>query len=712
MLVEISNVAVPLDAMLPGNEDRLLRDVAKAVGVKPSVFSPLISLDSESPLPKPGDKPEEFPEDVEFLDDVVLCGERIGLLRRSVDARKKGNVHFVITVLVDIAGLDDEGIGAERALERLGKRARRGVGLKHYQAYRRLNIPDVGDFHFAGDFKRPVIVGAGPAGLFAGLYLAQAGMRPIIVERGKQVEQRMRDIESFAAGGELDVNSNVQFGEGGAGTFSDGKLNTGIKSPYIRHVLREFAHAGAPREILISSKPHIGTDLLPGVVRNIRKSIERMGGTFLFSTQFVGFGASDDACGVSGYVDAVSEDANAISEEADGRVGLSGAACSHDASDVIEFEAHPGIDVDDRPDICGLESEAPLSIGDVELLDLETGVAKRIDTDTVVLAIGHSARDTYGMLASHSIALERKPFAMGVRIEHLQNDIDKAQYGDFASHPLLGAADYKLAVRDDDGRGVYTFCMCPGGSVVCASSEPGGVCVNGMSAHARDGENANSALLVEVRPEDLPGDDVFAGIALQREVERSAYSVACQAAEDGDSAGHKVCNGRNGREAHGIHGACGAYKAPAQTVGDFMAGGFGAKSRKVTPTYPRGVVWCDLHDVLPPFISGAIHDAIPKLDRKLAGFGDSDAVMTGVEARSSSPVRIIRDRTDLQSVSIAGLYPAGEGAGYAGGIMSAAVDGIRVAEKIVSAFADKCRIKGRQPSPMEPIGKQGTHEDA
>lgn len=738
MLVEISNVAVSLDAMLPGNEDALLREVAKAVGVKSKDLSPLpfSSLPSSNPEALSS-------QSGKFLEDAVLYGERIGLLRRSVDARKKSNVHFVITVLVDLAGLDAEGIDADRALGRLGKRAKKGIGIKPYQAYKRLEIPNLSAFCSSGDFRRPVIVGAGPAGLFAGLYLAQAGMRPIIVERGKPVEQRICDVESFASGGELNTNSNVQFGEGGAGTFSDGKLNTGIKSPYIRHVLREFVAAGAPNEILVNAKPHIGTDLLPGIVRNMRKSIEHMGGTFLFSTQFVGFGASSNKNG--GF------------EEIDGGVGFSDAASSN-GSETTAFDMH--LDGSEKAGTGIFSSKSPLSIEDVELLDLETDAIERIETDTVVLAIGHSARDTYEMLAENSVSFERKPFAMGVRVEHLQRDVNKAQYGDFVRHPLLGAADYKLAVRDDDGRGVYTFCMCPGGSVVCASSEEEGVCVNGMSTHARDGENANSALLVEVRPDDLPGSDVFAGIALQREVEHLAYQTACktacqtnyQMAEDRVADKHKAapkackvhaaedevadecevvpraynanlseygkayecetrkaCNAHETGNAHAsgnahtacetyeddnVHALCETYKAPAQTVRDFMEGGFGTKSRKVTPTYPRGVVWCDLHDVLPPFILDAMHDAIPKLDRKLAGFGDSEAVMTGVEARSSSPVRIIRDRDDLQSVSVAGLYPAGEGAGYAGGIMSAAVDGIRVAEKIVSAFADKRHTNG------------------
>lgn len=455
------------------------------------------------------------------------------------------------------------------------------------------------------------------------LYLARAGLRPLVVERGASVDERVEIVEAFNAGAPLDTRTNIQFGEGGAGTFSDGKLNTGIKSPHIRHVLEAFVEAGAPEDILVDAKPHIGTDLLVGVVRNLRRAIEEAGGEVRFLTRLDGLVLEDGAADRPGVADAVDE-------------------------------------------VGGEDGEARVTA--VRLVDERTGAAEVFATDCVVLACGHSARDTFQMVCEAGADMARKPFAVGVRIEHPQALVNEAQYGPAAGHAALGAADYKLAVKTDDGRGVYSFCMCPGGEVVAAASEEGLLCVNGMSRHARAGANANAALLVEVRPDDLPGDDPLAGVAFQRQLERDAYQLG-----RGLTAG-------GGEDASAL---CPPYTAPAQTVGDFLVHASGTPSAAVTPTYPRGVAWRDLRDCLPPFVTDALAEALPALDRKLHGFASDDAVMTAVEARSSSPVRIVRD--DGFQSNIAGLYPCGEGAGYAGGITSAAVDGLRVAEAIVAA---------------------------
>lgn len=606
-MIELVNLSVSLDALLPDRNGRLARDLAKASGMPESVF------------------------------------RGCEISRKSVDARKRSNVHFVVSVVLDDAALgtwlgessrpdsasdlpDSESnlpdggrcasaVSSAQLVELIGKVVPKGVTVREHAPALPVCAPDCSRAMLGGGFKRPVVIGAGPAGLFCALYLARAGLRPLVIERGCKVEERQRKVEAFFDSGKLDTECNVQFGEGGAGTFSDGKLTTGTKSTHIKSVLCEFVDAGAPPEILVDAKPHIGTDVLSDVVRNIRLEVESLGGEFMFNSRL------DDVETDKGEVSLIR-----VADLASGR-----------------------------------------------LLDMKPGA--------LVLAIGHSARDTYEMLFRRGFEFERKPFAVGVRVEHLQSDIDRAQYGRAAGHPALGAADYKLATHNADGRGVYTFCMCPGGTVVAAASEVDGVCVNGMSVHARDGENANSALLVEVRPDDLEGNDPLEGMRLQRSLERAAFDVAL------------------------VDGSEGAYKAPAQTIGGFMASGLGADSdalapsSKVRPTYPRGVSWVDLHDCLPRWMASAIAEALPALDGKLSGFADPDAVMTAVEARSSAPVRILRDRASLQSLSCAGVYPAGEGAGYAGGIMSSAVDGIRCAEKIVeqvqsaplaSSSASKC----------------------
>lgn len=507
------------------------------------------------------------------------------LRKRSIDARKKHDVHLTFTARIALRG----GANAERAL--LGK-ARKWRIDRHLKAvdeqpggWMRASVPPSDD--------RPIVIGAGCAGLFCALALAEAGCAPLLVERGDGSRERTRAIETFNRTGVLDPESNIQFGLGGAGTFSDGKLATGTKSPSHRLILQTLVEAGAPQRILWDAKPHVGSDILPRVVEHVLARIIELGGEVRLRTRMVDL------------------------DLAGGRVRSVTLAWCDEATGLLREE--------------------------------------RIGTSQLVLACGHSARDVYQLLHDRGVFLERKTFAMGVRIEHLQRDIDRAQYGSAAGNPALGAAPYKLAVHLPSGRGAFSFCMCPGGYVVAAASEEGGVVTNGMSLSDRAGTNANAGLLANVFPEDLPGDDVLAGIELQRSCERAAFAAGG-----------------------------GGYVAPAQLVGDFLRNVPSTAGGAIVPTYPRGVAWGSIDGCLPPYVVQTLREAIPLMGRKLRGFDVADAVLTGVETRSSSPVRVTRQE-DGQAVGIQGLYPCGEGGGYAGGIMSAAADGIRCAQHVMSA---------------------------
>ena len=525
-MLRIQNISLPLD----GSQGQLKKKAARILGVKPEVITGL------------------------------------SLARQSIDARKKNDVHYVCTVDVTVA---DEGRVMARCRDR-------NVSLHQSAPYvfptvrRTSSLP-------------PVVVGMGPAGLFAALFLARNGLAPIVLERGRPVEERTADVERFWTTGVLNPSSNVQFGEGGAGTFSDGKLTTGTHDPRISTVFRTLVEAGAPADILYQHKPHIGTDVLRDVVKNIRQELIRLGCDVRFSHQLTGLTLRDGA-------------------------------------------------------VVGLTVEGPQGSYD-------------LPCDALVLSPGHSARDTFQMLLEAGVPMEQKPFAIGVRIEHPQSAVSLAQFG--PAWEKLPAADYKLACHLPNGRSAFTFCVCPGGQVVAAASEEGRLVTNGMSHRARDGKNINGGFLVGVGPADFGSDHPLAGVAFQRHWEEAAFQLG----------------GRN-------------YHAPAQTVKDFLARQASKTLGTVEPTYRPGVTPTDLDRCLPDYVTDTLRGALPVFDRKLHGFAAPDSLLTGVETRSSSPVRILRGE-DYQS-TVRGLYPCGEGAGYAGGITSAAVDGIRVAEAVAA----------------------------
>lgn len=491
------------------------------------------------------------------------------IFKKSIDARKKSAIVYIYTV--------DARLKNEVAVLKKGSKS--GIIPSPDLSYQPVSPGNVLLNH------RPVIIGMGPAGLFAGLILSRSGYAPIILERGDDVDHRSIKIDTFWQTGALDPESNVQFGEGGAGTFSDGKLTTLINDPRCRSILEAFIAAGAPEEILYLSKPHIGTDLLRETVKTLRQTIINNGGEVRFRSQVTDF--------------------------------------------LIENGRLTGLIINDH---------------------------NQLDCQVALLGIGHSARDTFVTLYKRGITMTPKAFSIGVRIEHPQRLIDTAQYGSAAGSAGLGAADYKLSYHSPNGRSAYTFCMCPGGYVVAAASEPNSVVTNGMSEHRRDGQNANAALLVGVQPEDFGDDHPLAGVAFQRHWEGRAFALG----------------GQN-------------YHAPAQLVGDFLADRPSTCWGQVKPTYTPGLKLTQLKDCLPDYVVATLKEALIHFDKKITGFAMADSIMTGVETRSSSPVRINRNENHLSNIS--GLYPMGEGAGYAGGIMSSAVDGVKTAEQIIQVYA-------------------------
>ena len=527
-MLRITNITLSLDS----TEDKLIKKTARTLGVHPAAI------------------------------------KRFEIVKKAIDARNKRNIFFVYTLDVEIDSPE------------------KYVGIKNVSM-----LPEKEESLIKTSSKsssssvRPIIIGTGPAGLFAALTLAEAGLNPIIIERGYPVAERKAHVDTFWETGKLNPHSNVQFGEGGAGTFSDGKLTTGINDFRIRKILDELVELGAPGEIKYLAKPHIGTDKLFGILVNMRKKIESLGGEYRFNTLLKDINIKDNR------------------------------------------------------------------IESIVLENLLSGEELKEPCQMMILAIGHSARDTFEMLESKGIQMESKPFSIGVRIEHKQADINKAQYGEFWNHPKLGAADYKLNTKGA-GRGVYTFCMCPGGVVVGAASEEGRLVVNGMSRYARDEVNANSALLVSVGPSDFPGDGPLKGMYFQRELEERAFALGG-----------------------------GNYFAPVQLVGDFLHGRKTTALGEVEPSYKPGYELADLRECIPDFAMNSLKDAIVEMAKKQQNFDKYDTVLTAIESRSSSPVKICRDKA--YETNVLGIIPCGEGGGHAGGIMSACVDGVKCAESLL-----------------------------
>ena len=514
---------------------------------------------------------------------------RFTILRRSIDARKKPELYVVYTVEVEVAGE-----------ERVLKNARVKKGQIQTGNWKPYCFPVSGDRELS---HRPIIVGTGPAGLFCGYMLAKAGYQPLLLERGQDVKTRLADVERFWQDGILHPASNVQFGEGGAGTFSDGKLNTSVKDPCgrQREVLRIFVEAGAPKEILYDAKPHIGTDILCRVVENLRNRITAWGGEVRFDSQ------------------------------------VTSLLCENDK-------------------ILGVEA-----------------AGERIDSDVVILAIGHSARDTFQMLYDRKVPMEPKAFAVGLRVEHPRKMIDQLQYGENAAS--LPAAPYKVTAKTGSGRGVYSFCMCPGGYVLNASSEPGMTAVNGMSYSVRDGANSNSAMIVTLTPEDYGGTGPLAGVAFQRELERKAYEAGSGAVPVERYGDFKRAVLERKKEIDSEENL---------SLGNAEKGGLQERYPDFSPAIKGSWQFAPVHDILPDFLNHALVEGIDLIGQSVSGFNDPDAFLSGVESRTSSPVRILRD--DTGQSALRGLYPCGEGAGYAGGITSAAMDGILIAEKVASLY--------------------------